>query len=30
MAGKGSDGAGEADRLIDMDGEAAPNDDLLL
>jgi hypothetical protein len=29
-AGKGSEGAGETDRRIDIAGEAAPNDDLLL
>jgi hypothetical protein len=29
-AGRGSDGAGDTDRLMDMAGEAAPNEDLLL
>jgi hypothetical protein len=29
-AGNGMDGAGEAERRIDMAGEAAPKDDLLL
>jgi hypothetical protein len=29
-AGNGIDGAGEADRLIDIAGEAAPKEDLLL
>lgn len=29
-AGSGSDGAGEADLRMDMDGEAAPKDDLRL
>ena len=29
-AGRGSEGAGDTDRLIDMAGEAAPNEDLLL
>jgi hypothetical protein len=29
-AGNGNDGAGEAERRIDMAGEAAPKDDLLL
>ena len=29
-AGRGNDGAGETDRRIDIAGEAAPNEDLLL
>jgi hypothetical protein len=29
-AGKGMEGAGETDRRIDIAGEAAPNEDLLL
>jgi hypothetical protein len=29
-AGRGSDGAGETDRRMDIAGEAAPKDDLLL
>lgn len=30
IAGRGREGAGEADRLIDIAGDAAPNEDLLL